>query len=105
MRAHDPKRQTGAHQDKQRHGNAPEPLLKLRNLLSGGQCSRGPQYPGCKAKQGDSDDEEADDDAKVAPVDVPLKEAKRILADLIDLWQSNTAVAKSSAVPVTRGLE
>jgi carboxyl-terminal processing protease len=47
------------------------------------------------AKNPDGDDEEDEGDVKTPRIDVSLKEAKRILADLIDLWPSSSTVVKS----------
>ncbi len=66
----------------------------------------GDPHKKAEPKSGASDDdEEADEDVGVQTVDVPLKESKRILVDLIELWQSNAAVARSSSVPGARRLD
>jgi carboxyl-terminal processing protease len=85
----------------------PDPVSKT-NTLAKANSDIGPHKntePKRAASDGNGDDEDAEEDAKVPLIDVPLKESKRILVDLIDLWQGNAAVAKSSSVSAARGLE
>src|SRR5207253_928560 len=84
----------------------PAPLSKT-NLVAKAKSDSEPHKnaePKTDGADADNDDEE-DIDSKAPPVDVNLKEAKRIPVDLISLWPGNTAVAKTSALSVTRGLE
>lgn len=69
------------------HGAAP--LIEAN-----GQANASPSTETAKAASGGEDEDDGEAEAKIPPVDAALKEAKRILADLISFWSH----AKSLAV-------
>jgi carboxyl-terminal processing protease len=74
----------------------PDPVSKTNTLAKANLNGEPHKSAEGTPATSDGDDDEADEDLQVSPIDVPLKEAKRILVDLIELSHSTAAVAKSS---------
>jgi carboxyl-terminal processing protease len=86
----------------------PAPMSKTNEVTSASSSSTIPEHAlvakssdtpksdDSKAAAKDDDEDDATGESKVAPVDAGLKEAKRILVDLISLWSRADSVAVSN---------
>ncbi len=86
-----------------------DPLSKVaKSSTDETQKSAAPKTDDSAKKSSSADDEDGTEDAgdpKITPVDVAMKEARRILMDLVSLWPADNALARAASPAVTKGLQ